>query len=202
MSKNITPITYVTHISNMKDCGRAVFINNVQFTYIIYNIMTKHIKKIALQQIPKNAKTLPMIAMLAALGVSSLTYSVTVSADTATSTRITGMHIQKGKKVSGDKVDHREKPAVAGVIQSIDGSRITVKDREGKLYTVDVGAATILKGGRGQAPISIQAADLVLGDMFGAKGVLTGTHVVATQGMTSPQHSFMKKLHEKRAKRT
>ncbi len=166
--------------------------------------MTKHIKKISLKNISKTSKTLPMIAMLAALGVSSLTYTVTVHADTSTSTRSTGVHMQKGKRGGGERSQHasssmplREKPAAAGVIQSVNGYIVTVKDRESKLYTIDVGNATILKGGRGQASTTVAVSDLKVGDMFGAKGVLTGTHVVATQAMTSPQHGFMKKLYNK-----
>jgi len=166
--------------------------------------MTKHIKKIALKHIPKTPGTLPMIAMLAALGVSSLTYTVTVHADTATSTRSTGVHMQKGKRGAGER--HQQvssvttlhaRPAAAGVIQSVSGYVVTVQDRENKLYTIDVSAATILKGGRGQASTTIAVTDLKVGDMFGAKGTLTGTHVIATQAMTSPQHAFMKKLYTK-----
>lgn len=168
--------------------------------------MTKHIKKISLRHIPKTSRTLPMIAMLAALGVSSLTYTVTVTADTAATTRTTGIHMQKGKRGGGERHQHgpstellREKPVAAGVIQSVSGSIVTVRDRESKLYTVDVSNATILKGGRGQASTTIAVTDLKVGDMFGAKGTLTGTHVIATQAMTSPQHAFMKKLHTKGA---
>lgn len=167
--------------------------------------MSKHIKKIDLKNSKKTSRTLPMIAVLAALGVSSLTYTVTVSADSVTTTKTTGIHIQKGKRGHDEKHERamlhasstpREKPAAAGVITSILGSVVTVQDRDGALYTIDVAGATILKGGRGQASTTIAITDLKVGDMLGAKGVKTGTHVIAKQVMTSPQHPFMKRLHD------
>jgi hypothetical protein len=165
--------------------------------------MSKNVKKITVKNITKSAMpSLPMMAMLAALGVSSLTYTVTVSADTTTtSSKPLGIHMQRGKK-GHDKhqIANGVKPAAAGVIQSIDGMLVTIKDRSDTVYTIDVSGANIFRGGRGQASTTIAASSLKVGDMLGVKGVLTGTHVVATDVMTSAQHPFMKKLHEKLVK--
>ncbi len=162
----------------------------------VKNKKTKNIRK-------STGTTLPMIAMLAALGVASLTYSVTVSADTSTAVRTFGVHMERGKKL-GDKnhLTNKVKPAAAGVIQSVIGSLVTIKDRDGALYTIDVSSANIFRGGRGQASTTIAVVDLKVGDMLGAKGTLTGAHVVATDVMTSAQHPFMKKMHEKLAAST
>lgn len=165
--------------------------------------MKKNIKKIATQKKHTNSTTIPMIALLAALGVSSLTYTVTVQADTGTAAKTYGMHMHKGKRggegkhtSSADKAD-KVRPAAAGVIQSVQGSVVTVKSRDGQLYTVETSSATIFRGGRGQASTTIAVSDLKVGDMLGVKGALNGTHVVATSVMTSPQHPFMKKIYEK-----
>lgn len=163
--------------------------------------MTKQVKKTKLknEQVSK-ATTLPMIAMLAALGVASLTYSVTVTADTATTIKTFGLHMQRGKRgTDTHQLTNKVKPAAAGVIQSVIGSLVIVKDRDDTLYTIDVSLANIFRGGRGQASTTIAISDLKVGDMLGAKGMLTGTHVVATDVMTSAQHPFMKKIHEKKA---
>lgn len=166
-----------------------------------------HNKKNTVKKAKKRSQAIPMIALLAALGVSSLTYTVTVQADSttmaSTSTKTVGMHMKKGKGIKGNHAHAsstmagipKEKPAAAGIIQSITGSVVTVKDREDAVYTIDVSGAVIMKGGRGQASTTIAASDLKVGDMLGAKGTLQGTHVVATHAMTSPQHPFMKKIH-------
>lgn len=262
--------------------------------------MPKNIKKVLRKKKARASTTLPMIAMLAALGVSSLTYSVTtVSADAGTSaTKTTTIQMPKGKRggergqhgiggtvtgitgtvititgkdskvytidassakfvkvtppvqstgtssslrpeptfttialtdisvgntimvkgtISGTTVTATEvavgtfsksgphdgsvkriKPVAAGVIQSINGSIVTIKDRVGAVYTVDVSGAKILQGGRGLASTVVTVADIKVGDMLGAQGVLTGTNVVATEVMTGPQHPFMQRLNEKR----
>lgn len=176
--------------------------------------MSKNIKKV-LRKKKRVSQTLPIIAMLAALGVSSLTYSVSVSADSGASgvTR-PSFNMLKNKK-DGSKRENKDllekkgkglkkgmensiKPVAAGVIQSISGSLVTIKDRKDQIYTIDVSSAVILRGGRGQASTTIAVSDLKVGDMLGAKGVLTGTNVVATGVMTSPQHPFMKKIHDAR----
>lgn len=163
--------------------------------------MPKHTKKISSKKNQSRTNTLPMAALLMALGVSSLTYTVTVSAnDTATASRYVGMHMQKNKKGEGERHSRASstehvKPAASGVIQSVQGYVVTVKSRDDVFYTIDVSKATMLRGGRGQASTTVSVTDLKVGDMFGAKGILTGTHVIATQAMTSPQHPFMRKLH-------
>jgi hypothetical protein len=163
--------------------------------------MSKNVKKITVKNITKSAMpTLPMMAILAALGVSSLTYTVTVSADTtASANKPSGIHMLRGKKGGSDgyRIADGVKPAAAGVIQSVSGSIITIKDRSDTMYTIDVSSANIFRGGRGQASTTIAVSDIRVGDMLGVKGAITGTHVIATDVMTSAQHPFMKKLHKK-----
>lgn len=168
--------------------------------------MSKHLKKV-LRKKKRISQTLPIIAMLAALGISTLTYSVTVSADTGTASSTTSVHMQRGKK-SGIKshtkgnthsfIRSAVKPTASGVIQSIDGTTVTIKDRNNTVYTIDVSSAHILKASIGKASTTISVSDLKVGDMLGVKGTLTGTTVTATDVVTSPQHPFMKKLHDAR----
>ncbi len=129
------------------------------------------------------------------VGVNIMTRG-TVSGTHAVATQVvigTGLH---AKPAAGNKVHSVGKPAASGVIQSIDGSLVTIKDKDNKTYIVDVSSAKILRGGRGQAATTIIVSDLKVGDMLGAKGTLTGATVVATDVMTSSPHAFMQRLHK------
>jgi hypothetical protein len=83
----------------------------------------------------------------------------------------------------------RTKPAAAGIIQTVDGNTVTVKDRNNTVYTVDASSAKILKdsGTRGTAPIAGTVADLTVGNMLMAQGTVNGTTVIATEIMTGPE---------------
>jgi hypothetical protein len=85
--------------------------------------------------------------------------------------------------------EHKAKPAAAGIIQTVAGNTVTIKDRNSAIYTVDATSAKILKdsGTRGTAPVQGTIADLTVGNMLMAQGTLSGSTVVATEIVTGPQ---------------
>lgn len=120
---------------------------------------------------------LPVGAVLASIGVG---FAGVSSAQSATPTTATNTQIEKGMGMRG------ERPAVMGKITSITGTTLTVESmnrgqQSGTTYTVETASAKILKAGQGTTPSEIAVTALVVGDMVGVRGTVSGTNVSATQ---------------------
>lgn len=125
----------------------------------------------------KNKLVVPLAAL--ALLISSGTGFVALAhADTVTDTTQTS-DTQKGE---------HQRPAAVGTVTAVDGSTITLTDKQsGTTYTVDASAATLVKhekpadGQKPAAPTTITVADVAVGDTLMVQGTVSGSTITATR---------------------
>ncbi|MES2006635.1 MAG: DUF5666 domain-containing protein [Patescibacteria group bacterium] len=126
----------------------------------------------------KKFLTRPILALaaLATVGAGAGVGAL-ASAQTATSTDASVQTI-------GTRPD-RGMPGVHGKITAISGNTITISDeRAGTTYTVDASSATVMKAAQGSTPTTATVSALVVGDMVGVEGTVSGTNVSATKIMS------------------
>ena len=116
---------------------------------------------------------LPILAGVLLLG--SATSAITIaSAATDTTTGTT----QSGLMGPGGPGENHTPPAAAGKVTAISGNTITIDDqRAGKTFTVDATNATVVKDRDTASTVSA----IVVGDMIGVEGTVSGTTVTATE---------------------
>ncbi len=93
-------------------------------------------------------------------------------AQTTNTNLVWGRHAGKG-------VMHMQKPAVVGSVTTINGTILTVTDKNGTVFTVDAGSAKITKG-FGPSSTTITLADMKVGDTVAVTGTVSGNAVAAT----------------------
>jgi len=69
---------------------------------------------------------------------------------------------------------HGKGHGVMGTVSAVDGSTITVTDRDGTSYAVNAGSATV------QKMVAGALSDVAVGDRIGVQGTVSGTTVTAT----------------------
>lgn len=106
---------------------------------------------------------------------------------TVSGTSVTATEIMEGDFKGGfgrGGFGHGKGPGVMGKVSAVNGSTITVTDRDGTSVTVEAGAATVEK------MVAGALSDVKVGDMIGVQGTRSGTTVTATKimaGMPAPQ---------------
>ena len=90
-----------------------------------------------------------------------------------------------------------EKPTAGGKVTAVNGSTITIQDRDEKTYTIDATNAKLTSGFRDTTTIVV--SDIKVGDMVMTHGTLNGTTVTATDvhdmgTLPEPGKGFGKKM--------
>ncbi len=111
----------------------------------------------------------------AGAGAAAITSAPSVPANTVQVSQSTG-----GK---GMGLGRRGPPGVIGTVAAVSGRSITVHEKGGAVYTVDLTNAKITKNVGGVQPMTITAADIRIGDTIGVRGTISGRTVTATFAM-------------------
>ncbi len=110
----------------------------------------------------------------AGAGAAAIASAATAPANTVPTTQNAGKGMGLGR---------RGPPGIIGTVTLVNGMSITVKDRSGSDYSVDLTSAKITKNVGGTAPTTITATDINIGDTIGVRGQISGSSVTATFAM-------------------
>ncbi len=114
------------------------------------------------------SKPLVALAALVAIGAGAgLSAIASAATDTATAP------IGDDRPMMGPPAPGMHGPGVHGTISSIDGSTVTITNKDGTSYTIDASDATVTK------MVESGLTDLSVGDEIGVMGQVSGTEVVA-----------------------
>ena len=108
----------------------------------------------------------------AGAGVAAISSTASVPANT--------VQISQNAGGKGTGLGRRGPPGVIGTVTSASKMSISVREKGGAVYTVDLTNAKITKNVGGAQPMTITAKDVTIGDTIGVRGTISGTTVMAT----------------------